>query len=62
VDTSVWYAAADSCDAGNARAEEILVDDHFAVYRFGPKRNRAFDVVRWGRPLRRAPEAPYPPK
>ncbi len=24
VDTSVWYAAADSADAGNARAKEIL--------------------------------------
>ncbi len=37
VDTSVWYAAADSGDASN---------DHFAIFRFGPGRRHAFMILR----------------
>jgi hypothetical protein len=44
VDSSVWYAAADKSDASNSRAASL--DNHFAVFRFGPNRQLAFTVVR----------------
>lgn len=31
VDTSIWYAAADSSDAGNARAKAILAADELLI-------------------------------
>lgn len=71
VDTSAWYAAADSDDRSNLRAREILdqdlslvdrtcfavmnrlgllrvasFDDDFGVYRFGPRRRLAFELLR----------------
>jgi len=105
VDTSIWYAAADSSDAGNSRAKAVLaeseplvttdgvaaveavsaadleaawgigvtyrdqdfsivdrtsfavmrrlgieraasLDNHFAIFRFGPNRRRAFTIIR----------------
>ena len=33
-------------DRGFRRQKELLLDEHFSVFRFGPRRRQSFNVVR----------------